>query len=198
MKTNIYLSVLSVTGLLALAACRSTPQMTSRPNFLSTYDHLQQVDDLNWRYVSRPLLSRCDKFIIGPVKVLFTEVDGQPITPEQRQRSADFVRRVVHQALADRYPVVTEPGPDVGEVRLAVTEGYRTGGRLGLCVQGEILDNSATQVAAVMRTELSEVYVPDWENRESARKMVGAWAERLRKVIDEAHTMRVGASGTGH
>jgi hypothetical protein len=166
--------------------------MTSRPNFLTTYDHLQQVDNLTLRYVSPALLARCNRFVISPVKILFTQADGKEITPEQRQRSADFVRQVVSQALSDRYPIVTEAGPDVGEIRLAITEAYKTGGRLGLCVQGEILDNSDTQVAAVVRTELSELYSPDWENRETARKMVGIWAERLRKAVDEAHGSTAG------
>jgi hypothetical protein len=166
--------------------------MTSRPNFLSSYNHLDQVDDLNWRYVSQPLLAQCNRFIISPVKILFTEVEGKPITAEQRQHSADFVQNVISQALSDRYPIVTQPGADVGEIRIAITEAYKTGGKVGLCVQGEILDNSGTQVAAVMRTELSQVYAADWENKDVARKMVAAWAERLRKTVDEAHTMRAG------
>ncbi len=189
MKLTAYLSIIPVAGLLVIAGCKATPQITNRPNFLSSYDHLQKVDDLHARYVSPALLSRCNRFVISPVKVLFTEMEGKPISAEQRQRSADFVRHVVWQALSDRYPIVTEPGPDVGEIRLAITEAYKTGGKLGMCVQGEILDNSGTQVAAVVRTELTEVYVPNWENKESARKMVGAWAERLRKGIDDAHAM---------
>jgi len=61
------------------------------------------------------------------------------------------------------------------------------GGKLGLCVQGEILDSSNTQVAAVVRTELSELYVANWENKATAREMVEAWAKRLVKALDGAH-----------
>lgn len=187
MTTKAYLSLVPVAGLLALTACKTTPQMTSRPDFLSTYDHLQKVDATTWRYVSPPLLANCNKFIVSPVKVLFTEFDGKPLTAEQRQRSSDFVHQAIVKTLSERYPVVSDPGAEVAEIRIAITEAYRTGGKLGLCVQGEILDNSNTQVAAVVRTELSELYIPDWENKATARGMVDEWAKRLLKAIDQAH-----------
>jgi uncharacterized protein DUF3313 len=188
MKSKAYLTLIPVALLLALAACSSTtPQMTSRPDFLSTYDHLRQVDATSWRYVSDPLLANCNKFIISPVTVLINDLEGKPVTAEQRQRTSDAVRMAMVAAVSARYPVVSAPGPDVAEIRIAVTEAYRTGGKLGLCLQGEILDNSKTQVAAVVRTELSERYVPDWENKNTARKMVDEWAQRLLKAIDQAH-----------
>ena len=161
--------------------------MANRPEFLSTYNHLRQVDELNWRYISPALLAQCNRFVVSPVKVLFTEFEGKPLTADQRQHTADFVRQAVVKALSDRYPIVTEGGADVAEIRIAVTDAYRTGGKLGLCVQGEILDNSNTQVMAVTRTEVSELYVANWENKATAQQIVGAWAERLRKAIDEAH-----------
>jgi hypothetical protein len=187
MKTKDYLFLVPVAGLLALAACKTTPQMSNRPDFLSTYNHLQKVDATTWRYVSPPLLANCNKFIVSPVKVLFNDLEGKPVSAEQRQRSSDFVRQAIIAAVAARYPVVSDPGADVAEIRIAMTEAYRTGGKLGLCVQGEILDNSNTQVAAVVRTELSELYLPNWENKATAREMVEAWAQRLLKIIDEAH-----------
>jgi hypothetical protein len=187
MKMTKFLYIAPVAALLAVTACKTTPQMTNRPEFLSTYDHLKQIDDLNSRYVNPVLLGLCNKFQVSPVKVLFTEIQGKPVTAEQRQRTSDFVRNAVIKALEDRYPIVTEAGPDVAEIRLAITGAYRTGGKVGLCVQGEILDNSNTQVAAAVRTELSELYVANWENRETARQMVNEWAQRLRKNIDEAH-----------
>ena len=186
MKRNCYQSLILI-ALLAFAGCKTKPQMTNRPDFLSTYDHLQKVDTGVWRYTSPPQLANCNKFIVSPVKVLFNDIEGKPLTAEQRQRTADFVRQSISWKIAERYPVVTEPGPDVAEVRIALTEGYRTGSKLGLCIQGEIVDSSNTQVAAVVRTELSEHYIQDWETRDTAKKMVNEWALRLRAVLDEAH-----------
>jgi hypothetical protein len=188
MKTKLYFWLAPIAGLLALTACKSTPQYTTRPNFLSTYNYLRKVDDTTWRYVNPALLGQCDKFMVSPVTVMFTEYNGKPITDEQRQRSADFVRQTVAQTLGDTYPIVTQAGSGVAEIRIAITEAYRTGGKLGLCLQGEILDNSRTQVAAVAKTELSEYYVPDWESKATARATVTEWAQRLRKTIGEAHT----------
>ena len=185
-KMTKHLCVASLAGLLALTACKTTPQMTNRPEFLSTYSHLRQVDDLNWRYLDPVLLGQCKSFIVSPVKVLFTEYQGKPVTAEQRQKTADFVRDTVVKALEGRYPIVNQPGPDVAEIRVAMTEAYRTGGKLGLCWQMEILDNSNTQVAAVMRTLLSELYVPGWETKATARQMVDEASQRLRQVIDDS------------
>jgi hypothetical protein len=187
MKTKVYLSIVPIAGMLALTACTTTPQISNRPDFLSTYNHLQKVDATTWRYASPPQLANCNKFIVSPVKVLLTDLEGKPLTAEQRQRTADFVRQTIVTAVSARYPVVSDSGSDVAEIRLAITEAYRTGGKLGLCVQGEILDNSNTQVAAVVRTEISELYVASWENKVTAREMVEAWAQRLVKAIDEAH-----------
>lgn len=177
--------LIPVLGVLATSGCKTTPEMTNRPNFLTTYDHLQKVEPGIWRYVSPPLLANCTKFTVSPVKILFTDYKGQPITPEQRERTAAYISEAMTKALGQWYPVVSAPGPDVGEIRIALTGAYRTGGKLGLCVQGEILDNSNTQVAAVVRTELSEYYAPGWEDKQSAREIVQAWTQRLVKAIDE-------------
>jgi uncharacterized lipoprotein YajG len=45
MKKAVYLSLIPAAALLALTACQTTPQMTNRPDFLSTYTHLQKVDE---------------------------------------------------------------------------------------------------------------------------------------------------------
>ena len=177
--------LITLLGVLATNGCKTTPEMSNRPNFLTTYDYLQKVEPGLWRYVSPPLLANCTKFTVSPVKVLFTEYKGEPITAEQREHTAAYVRDTMVKALSQWYPVVSEPGPDVGEIRIALTGAYRTGGKLGLCVQGEILDNSNTQVAAVVRTELSEYYAPGWEDKQSAHEIVQAWAQRLVKLIDE-------------
>lgn len=192
-----------------MTACKTTPEITNRPEFLSTYNHLRQVDDLNWRYVNPVLLGLCKRFIVSPVKVLFNEFEGKPLTSEQRQRTSDVVRQAVIKAISDGYPIVTEPGADAAEIRLAVTGAYRTGGKLGMCLQGEILENSNTQVAAATRTDLSELYIANWENKATAHEMVEDWAKRIRKAIDEvrishfsevigiSEKFRVGCEGEG-
>ncbi len=186
MKKSHYLCMVPVAGLLALTACKTTPEMTSRPDFLSTYDHLQKVETGVWRYVNKDLLANCNKFCVSPVKVLIDEVEGKPVTAEQREKTANFVRDTISKTLSERYPVASETGPGVAEIRVALTGVYRTAGKLGLCVQGEILDDSKTQVAAVVRTELSQLYVPNWEDKNTAKEMVQAWAQRLVKGIDDA------------
>src|SRR5690348_15693029 len=105
MKHTICLSILSAAGLFALVGCSTpTEQMASRPQFLSTYNHLKQEDDLTWRYVAPGLLAQCNKFIIDPVQVLFNEVEGKPITPEQREKTAAFIHNLIVQSVSEKYP----------------------------------------------------------------------------------------------
>jgi len=107
----------------------------------------------------------------------------------RKQKVADYLREAVTKALSDRYPIVTSGGLDVAEIRVAVTEAYKTGNRLGLTVEGEINDSYSTfQAAAVMRTELGEAYLGDWWDGPSAKQIIDAWASRLREVIDIAHS----------
>ena len=185
MQKSKILGIITVTAVLATTSCKTTPEMTNRPDYLSSYNHLQKVDTGVWRYVSPPLLANCTKFTVDPVNVMFSEYKDQPVTEAQRQRSAAFIQDAIVKAVGAKYPIVSGPGPEVGEIRIALTSAYRTGGKLGLCVQGEILDSSKTQVAAVVRTELSEYYAPGWEDKNSGRELVQAWAERLVKMIDD-------------
>jgi len=44
-----------------------------------------------------------------------------------------------------------------------------------------------TDMAAVLRTEISQYYSPGWEDKATAREMVDEWSKRLVKAIDQAH-----------
>ena len=181
----------AATGLMLLAGCASENKAEFAPHksgFLSTYVNLKKIDDTTWRFVNTNRVSIYNKFHISAVKCLVTQYDERPVTPEQQQKVVDYLRGAVTKALGDRYPIVGNSGPDVGELRLAVTDAYKTGDRLGITVEGEIIDSySGYQAAAVMRTELAEARVGDWWDATSAREIVDRWAGRLREGVDAAH-----------
>jgi hypothetical protein len=83
---------------------------------------------------------------------------------------------------------------------VAITVTYKTENQLGLTVEGEILDSQAapqirnsavvdvsSQLAAVMRTELSHPYSGDYWDGPSAKELIDEWSARLRKAIDSSH-----------
>ena len=183
----------AATGLMLLAGCASEDKNKAefsphKSGFLSSYHRLKKVDDTDWRYVDTNRVSIYNKFHLSAVKCLVTQYNERPVTPEQQQKVIDYLRGAVTKALGDRYPVVGNSGPDVGELRLAVTDAYKTGDRLGISVEGEIIDSfSGYQGAAVMRTELGEAYIGDFSDAKSAKETIDKWAERLREAIDYAH-----------
>jgi len=187
-RVTLSVAFLAATGLMLAAGCASHTFAPRQSGFLSHYNHMEKVDDTTWRYVNTNRLAIYNKFQITAAKCMVTEYDGKPLSATAQQKVADYLRDSVTRALSDRYPIVTAGGVDVAEIRVAITDAYKTGTRLGLTVEGEINDSYSTfQAAAVMRTELGESYLGDWWDGPSAKQIVDAWAARLRQVIDIAH-----------
>lgn len=188
MKLNKYLFVTAILAVSFLSAC-STPELRKREGFLSNYNLLKTEDDVMWRYSSPTQLGQCKQFILSPVKVLAQEFDGNPVTDDQRKAVATYIQDAIRKSIGDKYPIVTEAGPNTGEIRIAITDAYRKGGFLGISVEGEVLDSSNTQVHAVMGSRLSEkAYIGDWHNAPVFQKMVDGWAQEFRQRLDETHS----------
>ncbi len=194
MKPNLSKSImlgatlLAGAGLLLAAGCASHAFAPRQSGFLSHYHNLQKVDDTTWRYIFTNRLAMYNRFQITAAKTMVTEYDGKPLSQEAQQKVSDYLRGSVTRALSERYPIVSSSGPDVGDIRVAITDAYKTGNRLGLTVEGEIIDSYSTyQAAAVMRTELGEAHLGDWWDGPSAKQTMDAWADRLRQAIDMAH-----------
>jgi hypothetical protein len=190
MKNTRMITVLCV-GLMGaalpvvLTGCAGRAVAPQKSGFLSYYKHMKQVDDTTWRSVTPGRLAMYQKFHITAAQCRVEEYDGKPLTPEAQQKVADYLRESVTRALSDRYPIVNTYGPDVGDIRLAITQAYKTGNQLGLTVEGEIVDSiSGYQGAAVMRTELGKPYLGDWWDGPSAKEIIDAWSLRLRQTID--------------
>lgn len=183
-----FAALIAAISLILVAGCASHTFAPKQSGFLSHYHHMQRVDDTTQRYINTNRLASYNKFQITAAKCMVTEYDGKPLSLTAQQKVSDYLREAVTKALADRYPIVTSGGADVAEIRVAITDAYKTGNRLGLTVEGEINDSYSTfQAAAVMRTELGEPYLGDWWDGPSAKQIIDAWAARLRETIDIAH-----------
>jgi hypothetical protein len=195
MKTNLSkigitlpAALLASAALVLVAGCASHTFAPRQSGFLSHYHHMVKVDDMTSRYVDTNRLAIYNKFQITAAKCMVTAYDGKPLSPAAQQKVADYLRDSVTKALSDRYPIVSAGGVDVAEIRVAITDAYKSGNRLGLTVEGEINDSYSTyQAAAVMRTELGDSHLMDWWDGPSAKQIMDAWATRLREVIDIAH-----------
>lgn len=187
MKQPIALLLIAA-SLCVLPGCSSKNYRPGNSGYLSQYHHLEKVDDTTSRYVNVDRLKQYNKFKISSVEILTRNYNGKPITTEQQAKMAAYVRNAITTTLGDRYPVVDSPSTDTAEMRVAITDVYKTGAQVGITVEGEILDSfSAVQVAAVIRNDLGDHYVGDWWDKTSAREVVDGWARRLREAVDAAH-----------
>jgi len=188
MKTSITFLFSAAAGLCLLAGCAGTKYTPTQSGFLSQYHHMTPVDATTTRYVDAPRLATYNKFKITSVAVLTKSYNGRPLTAEQQQRMTDYIRASVTAALQDKYPIVAASSTDTAEIRIAITDAYKSGDQLGISVEGEIQDSfSGVQVAAVVRTDLGKIYLGDWWDRPSAKEVIDGWSQRLRQAIDSAH-----------
>lgn len=188
MKNPIALLFSTSAALCLLAGCASHKFQPTRADFLSTYNNLVTIDDTTSRYVNAKRLAMYSEFRITSVQVLVKDYDGQPITAEQQKKIADFVRASLTSALQDKYPVVNAPTGNSADIRIAVTDAYKSGSKMGISIEGEIEDSySGVQVAAVVRTDLSSSYVGKWGEKAGFRGIVEGWSQNLRQAINSAH-----------
>ena len=124
--------------------------------------------------------------------------------PTTARRLANTLHNeVTSQLLGGGYRVVSQSGPGIARVRLAITDLRKDTAALnvlpqtrltglglgGASMEGEILDSkTGRQVAAVVQTgegariSLEGLKLEDWN---SAEEVIKGWAKQLRKVLDD-------------
>ena len=199
---NLILCATASIAAVLWGGCQTPPPQPS--GFLSDYSHLQKLDDSIWRYVDTSRLASCTKFTISPVTVMVKEYWGTTFTTDQKQKIADTFRQKIINTLSARYPVVSTPGPNTAEIRVAITCAYRVGNSLAMGVEAEIIDPESHQLLAALRgvqigpPELSAQlgihnsadpsrYMAAWWNWPSAVELMDRWANQLLRTIEEAH-----------
>ena len=94
--------------------------------FLSDYSRLKPLDDGSgaWRYIAPAAeLRRYRKVILDRIQIFLKEdADYKGIDPTALKELADYFHQAIVKALGDAYPVVSEPGPGVLHLRIAITD----------------------------------------------------------------------------
>jgi hypothetical protein len=94
--------------------------------FLSDYSKISKTKDAegSYEYVDATVdLSKYNKLIVDRIKIFFKD-DSQykGIDPDELKVLTDYFYEAIKKAVGDAYPLVTEPGPDVMHLRIAVTD----------------------------------------------------------------------------
>ncbi|MCX6892335.1 MAG: DUF3313 family protein [Verrucomicrobiota bacterium] len=196
--------ILCATAATTVALCGGCKTAAPKPSgFLSDYSRMQKADGSTWRYSDNSRLASCKKFVVSPAKVMVKEYWGTAFSADQREKIAATFRQKVVNALSGHYQVVSSPGPNTAEIRVAITQAYRVGNALALGVEAEIMDSESHQQLAALRGVRigpPEVgfrmgydnpgdpgnFIPAWWNWPSAVELMDRWSEQVRKMIEDA------------
>lgn len=181
------------------AGCQSTPKPVG---FLSDYSRLT-AEGSNLRYVDKERLAGYSKFLVDPVKIHFHEgAKGRDTDSATLQRLKTALHAAIVENLSSPYSVVSQPGPGVARIRLAITDVNKdtpalnilpqtrlTGvGLGGASMEGELVDSqSGDQIAAVIQSQKgSALSLDGYKKWSSAESVLKAWAKQFRRRLDEA------------
>ena len=170
--------------------------------FLTDYSRLEPADG-GLRYINIQRLGSYSKFIIEPVRVLlYKERQDSPDRATQTAL-ANYMHNAIVNALGDRYMIVSQPGPGVARVSIAITDiemstpvfnvlpQTRLSGEAlgGVSMEAEVLDSQTfEQIGALVESKKgSPVSLSGLKTWGDAKSVMDDWARRFRKRLDEAH-----------
>jgi len=200
MKTTsklIFVLMVSI-SLIVSTGCSKPLKQTG---FLSDYSRLQRADD-SLRYLDMKKLAQYKQFIVEPVVIhLHGMKQGARPDPETRRELANYMNNAIVKAIQDKYMIVSQPGPGVAKVRVAITDIEQSNpvlnaipqltsvGLGSVSMEAELLDSqTGEQIAALIEAQkgsrLSFSGLKKWGD---AKAVIDGWAERFSKRLDEAH-----------
>jgi hypothetical protein len=178
-------------ALAVLTGCQTDAPPPVKTGFLSTYRHLEQQDANSWVYIDpNNRLARYDKFVVNDVEIRFPEgSQGMDTAYGDVEQVREYMKQAVEEALKTRYTIANGPAWNVCDVRIALTDAYDAGGRVGVACEGELLDSvSHVQIAALVESQLSEnLTISRFWTEQEAKAIMDGWADRLLAAVDRAH-----------
>jgi hypothetical protein len=220
MKNGIRL-VLGVVMVFALSmtmsSCASAPKQTG---FLG--DYYKKLGPgpeggVKERWVKPGVdFSKYNKVMLDGVVFYFArDAEDKGIDPDQMKELSDAFNKELVNALKDKYPIVTEPGPDVVRIKIALTgikqsrpvlSGVTTVVPVGLAVstikrgtggswagsgatsaEMMAIDTTNNEVIVVARDEQTAGFTKRFSKYGSADEAFKFWAGRMRAFLDQAH-----------
>ncbi|OPX92935.1 MAG: hypothetical protein A4E62_01398 [Syntrophorhabdus sp. PtaU1.Bin002] len=159
--------------------------------------------------------ARYNKFMIHSVIFFFADdSEYKGIDPDELKDLADGFNKAIKTAFKDKYPMVTEPGPDVARIRFAITgvkqtkpilSGVSSVLPIGFVISAAkkgatgawtgsgatsaevmVLDTMSNDVVAVAVDQKTAGFSERLGKWQSAELAFKFWAERLVKMIDDA------------
>ena len=201
---------------------KQVPPGQENSGFLSDYSKLQPDPDVEGEmltYVNPDELKDLHRYVVimvDPVQVyLVTGVDPSELPDRGRTAVVEYFQYSIKSAVADAFPIVTEPGPLVLRLRTALV-GVDVGGEVetgGMPDETEALERTIN-IAEVMAefelvdsvsgdviaaaidkaklgagAEIGATHFQRMERFDAARAAFDTWAEGLREFLDVKHEL---------
>jgi len=94
--------------------------------FLSDYSRISKTKNADGSYEFKDTtvdFGKYHKLLVDRIKVFFMDdSDYKGIDPDELKVLTDYFYEAINKEVSDAYPMVTEPGPDVLRLRVAVTD----------------------------------------------------------------------------
>jgi hypothetical protein len=204
-------------GIVLIAGCAST-KSTDRSGFLGEYyKNLQPGPEggVKKRWVKPEVdFPKYKKFIVDYVVfALAGDSESKVINGDEMKKLGDACTLAIIDALKDKYPIVSEPGPNVARFRFAIVDLKQSRPALSavssvvpaaigmsLVKKGAtdswtgsgattsqlmVLDSSTNEVIAVAEDEYKAGFTERFSKWGSAEDAFKYWGKRLRKIMDE-------------
>ena len=202
-------------GLMLLVGCATTKPPA--PGILgSYYENLQPGPEGAKRWLKPGVdFSKYNKVMVDPISFATAdESETKDIDPQQLKELADKCNLALANAIKEKYPVVTEPGPDVLRVRFAIIDLQRSAPVLsgvtsilpvGLVISlikkgatgsytgggttvGQLLasDSATNDVVAAAQSGYEAGFWERFSSYGSAEDAFKLWGEKVVKFLDES------------
>lgn len=163
--------------------------------------------------------SKYNKLMIDSVVFYYApDSEDKSVDPEEMKELADAFDQALVDALKDKYPIVSEPGPDVVRLKIAITNikksrpvisGITSVVPIGLGInilkkgatgswtgsgatstELMALDSESNSVIAVAVDEQTAGFFGRFTRLGSAKDAFKFWAERIKMFMDSAHGIK--------
>lgn len=212
---------ISLAFVLSVASCASVQKPSG---FLDGYyKDMKPAPGLegSWMRWVKPEVdfNKYDKLMLdGVVFYLSPDSQDKGIDPDLMKELADEFNLDMVNAVKDKYPIVSEPGPDVMRIRFALTgikqsrpvlsgattiipaglaisvvKREATGSWSGSGATGSevmVIDSMTNEVLGVVQTEYIAGFTERFTEYGSAKDAFKFWAGRLRYLLDKAHGVK--------
>jgi hypothetical protein len=224
MKAMVRIIMVAAIGILFLASTAFAALLEGNPPFSgflgdpSVYQQLKPgpKDGAKLRWIKEGTdFAKYKKFMVDSVVFYISEQsDFKGVDPELTKELSDAFNAEMVAAFKGKYEIVSEPGPDVARIRVAITNIKQsrpvisavtsvvpvglavnivkkgvTGGWTGsgeTCGEIQILDSTTNEVIGTAVDQQKAAFTERFTRYGSAKDAFKFWSERLVKFIDDA------------